>query len=126
MEHKKLDDYITRVPENMFQCEDSWHESSVQIQLPLDKKKMLESEAAKFEIRGVFHHNIINVISTVYQSNAVQSFTHIPFKEYWRPLDDAPPKHLYGEVFSSQAMLDADKNLCKSCLESSRDSVMLD
>ena len=53
----------------------------------------------------------------------MQSFTHIPFKEYWRPSDDAPPECLYGEVFSSQAMLDADNDLCKSCPESSRDSL---
>ena len=32
---------------------------------------MLESKAAEFKIGGVFHHDIINMISTVYQSNTV-------------------------------------------------------
>ena len=101
VEHKRLDHYVTSIPENIFQCKDSWHKSSVWIWLPLDKKKMLESKAAEFKIGGVFHHDIINMISTVYQSNTVWFFTHIPFKEYWRPLNDALPKHLYEEVFSS-------------------------
>ena len=114
VENRRLDAYIASASESVFHREDGWLESSVRIRLPLDKKKMLESEAAEFEVGGVFHRDIIDVISTVYQSNVVKSFNHIPFKEYWKPSEDSPPKCLYEEIYSSQAMLDADDEICKS------------
>ncbi len=75
---------------------------------------MIESDAAEFEVGGIFHCDIIDVISTVYQSNVVKSFNHVPFKEYWKPLEDSPPECLYGEIYSSQAMLDTDDEICNS------------
>jgi hypothetical protein len=84
--------------------------------LPLDKKKMLEDEALEFEIKGIIHRDIVDVISSVYQSDAVRSFNHIPFKQFWKHSDDTPPERLYGEIFSSDAMLDADYNICNNCL----------
>jgi Plavaka transposase len=78
---------------------------------------MPETEAAEFEVGGVLHRDIIDIITSVYQSDAVKSFNHIPFKEFWMPSEDAPPNHLYGEIFSSEEMLDADADICKCCLE---------
>jgi hypothetical protein len=77
---------------------------------------MQESNAAEFEVTGVFHHDIIDVITSVYQSDAVRDFNHIPFKEFWKPLEDATPERLYGEIFTSQAMIDADINICNCSL----------
>ena len=121
-ETRRLDAYIAGASESAFQHEDGWTESSVRIRLPLDKKKMLEADAAEFDIGGVFHRDIMNVISSVYQSDIVKSFEHVPFKEFWKASEDAPPERLYGEIFSSQAMLDADDEVCKCCLENDSDS----
>lgn len=122
VENRKLDAYLTNASDNVFHREDGWHESSVQIRLPLDKKKMLESEAAEFEVAGVFHRDLIDVISSVFQSDTVKSFNHIPFKEFWKASDDSPPERLYGEIYSSQEMLDVDDNIRKSCLGDDSDS----
>jgi hypothetical protein len=78
---------------------------------------MPESEAAEFEVGGVFHRDILDVISSVYQSDVVQSFIHVPFREFWKPSDEAPPECLYREIYSSQAMLDADEEICRLSLE---------
>src|SRR5260370_19006814 len=122
LENRKLDTYLTGMPDSTFPHKDGWLESSVQIRLPLDKEKMLETDAAEFEVGGILHPNIINIISLVYQSNAVESFNHIPFKEFWKPSEDAPPNHLYGEIFSSEEMLNADDKICKCCLVNDLDS----
>jgi hypothetical protein len=82
---------------------------------------MLESSAVEFEVRGVFHRDIIDVISSVYQSGVVRSFNHVPFKQFWKPSEDSPPERLYGEIFSSQAMLDADDEICKHFPENDSD-----
>jgi hypothetical protein len=39
--------------------------------MPLDKTKMPESDAAELEVGGVFHRDIIDVISSVYQSDVI-------------------------------------------------------
>lgn len=122
VENRKLDAYLASVPETTFQREDGWLESSVKIRLPLDKTKMLESHAAEFEVGGVYHRDIIDVITSVYQSDVVKSFNHIPFKKFWKPSEDAPPERLYGEIFSSQAMLDVDDDICKCYLGNESDS----
>jgi Plavaka transposase len=122
VENRKIDAYLTSTPENVFQREDGWLESSVQIRLPLDKGKMLESKAAVFDVGGVFHRDIIDVISSVYQSDVVRSFNLIPFKEFWKPSEDAPPERLYGEIFSSQVMLDTDDDIYKCSLGNDSDS----
>jgi hypothetical protein len=115
LEHKKLDAYLANAPGSVFHHEDGWLESSVRIRLPLDKMKMPESNAAELEVGGVFHRDIIEVISSVYRSDTVQSFNHIPFKQFWKPSEDALPERLYGEIFSSEAMIDIDEEICKSC-----------
>jgi hypothetical protein len=121
LEHKKLDAYLASAPEGVFHHEDGWLESSVRIRLPLDKTKMPESSAAELEVGGLFHRDIIDVISSVYQSDAVRSFNHIPFKQFWKPSDDSSPERLYGEIFTSEVMLDADNDIRQCCLENNSD-----
>jgi hypothetical protein len=115
LEHKKPDTYLANAPRSVFHYEDGWLESSVQIRLPLDKMKMPESNATELKVGGVFHRDIIEVISSVYRSDTAQSFNHIPFKQFWKPSEDALPERLYGEIFSSEAMIDIDEEICKSC-----------
>jgi hypothetical protein len=127
LENKKLDKYLVSLSEaTAFHREDGWRDSSVRIRLPLDKKKMPESEAAEFEISGVFHRDIIDVISSVYRSDEVLSFNLIPFEQYWKPSEDAPPERIYSEIFSSQVMLDADAEVYKHCLENDSDPAVLE
>ncbi len=122
LENRKLNTYLAGALDSTFPHKDGWLESSVRIRLPLDKEKMLETDAAEFEVGGILHRNIIDIISLVYQSNAVESFNHIPFKEFWKPSEDAPPNRLYGEIFSSEEMLNADDKICKCCLVNDLDS----
>src|SRR6266403_1696630 len=117
VENKSIDSYLSTTSGAMFHCEDGWLNSSIQIHLPLDKKKMLETDATQFEVRGIYHRDIIDVISSVYQSDVVQSFNLILFKEFWTPSEGTPPERLYGEIFSSQMMLNIDNDICKRCLE---------
>jgi Plavaka transposase len=111
-ENKKLDAYLAGTSESTFRREDGWVESSVRIRMPLDKTKMAESDAAELEVAGVFHRDLVDVITSVYQSDAIRSFDHIPFKHFWKPSEDGPPERLYGEIFSSDVLLDADKEIC--------------
>jgi hypothetical protein len=114
LENKKLDRYLTGMS-----GEDGWLETSIRIRLPLDKAKMLESDAAELEVEGLFYRDIVDVISSVYQSDVVRSFSHVPFKQFWKPSEESPPERLYGELFTSQAMLDADDEVSRLCASDS-------
>jgi hypothetical protein len=125
-ETKRLDSYLASASETAFHREYGWIQSSVRIRLPLDKTKMPESSAAELEIGDVFHRDIIDVISSVYQSDTVQSFNHIPFKQFWKPSKDGPPERLYGEIFSSDVMLNGDEELSKHCAANDLDEPALE
>ena len=126
LEHKRLDVYLANRHEGEFHREDGWLESSVRIRLPLDQTKMPESSAAEFEVGGLFHRDIIDVISSVFQSDAVKSFNHVPFKEYWKPSEDAQPERLYGEIYTSQAMIEVDDSIRQPCPGNDSDSQELE
>ena len=115
-ENRRIDDYIASTSDNIFQREDGWQESTVQIRLPfdtrVDKLKVPETKAAEFNVPGLYHRDIIDVISSVYRSDLVRSFELIPYKEFWKPFEDAAPERLYGEIYTSNAMIDADDTLC--------------
>lgn len=117
LENKKLDSYLTSASGTAFNHEDGWKESSVRFRLPLDKKKMPEADAAEFEVGGVHHRDLVDTIISVYKSDVVRSFDHVPFREFWKPSEDSPPERLYGEIFSSQAMLDADDEIQRLCMD---------
>lgn len=111
LENKRLDAFLADAPESTVHREDKWHESSVRIRLPLDKAKIPEMLAAEFEVTGVHYRDIVSVITSVYQSEDVRSFNHIPFEQYWKPSDDALPERLYGEIYCSEAMLAAHREI---------------
>ena len=83
---------------------------------------MQETEAAEFEVKEIFHHDIIDMVSSIYQSDVVRSFNHIPFKQFWKSSEHAPPECLYGELFSSQPMLDANDKICRICMDNNLDN----
>ena len=63
-ENERIDSYIAD-PSSPFNEGEGWHQSSVKIRLPTDKVKTPEDQAPEFEVKGVWHHNIVNIIKTV-------------------------------------------------------------
>jgi hypothetical protein len=68
LELRRLD---TTEDEAAFSGEAGWRESSVKIPLPVDKQKLKESTALKFEIPGVWHRDLLEVICTAFQDTKI-------------------------------------------------------
>jgi len=110
-ETKRLDKYKT--DENtMFPSSRGWKESSVKIHLPAERvTHSSESKAPEFEVPGVFHRSLIEIIKDTFQDAAALTYHYAPFKHFWKPFEDKPAERLYSELYSSDAMLEEYEKL---------------
>ena len=100
-EVKKLDTF-----ESSFEGK-GWKTSSVKIKVPHPGVKQDEAEAEEFEVTGVLHRDLTDIIKIACQDpDTLDSFHTTPFKEMWKPSEDAEPIRLYGEAYTSDEMID--------------------
>lgn len=85
---------------------DQWLETSVFISLPCDGvKHASEAVAPKFEVKGLYHRRIVEVVRSALAEPAAQKFHLFPFREYWKPSPDEPPERIYSEAFTADYFL---------------------
>ena len=89
-----------------------WTSDSVKIKVPCPGYKEDEAEAEEFEVPGVLHHDLIDIIKAACQDpDTLNSFHTVPFVEMWKPSEDAEPIRLYGEAYTSDKMINAYKEV---------------
>ena len=94
---------------------DGWKVGSVKIRLPCTKVKQREEDAPEFTVDGILYRDVAEVITKELQDP--DSFEHIhlkPFEEWWKPSESDNPVRVYSDVYTSDAMLEADKKLQES------------
>ncbi len=85
---------------------DQWLETSVFISLPCDGvKHASEAVAPKFEVKGLYHRRIVEVVRSALAEPAAQKFHLFPFREYWKPSPDEPAERIYSEAFTADYFL---------------------
>lgn len=85
-----------------------WKESSVKIKVPCPGYKQDEADAEEFEVTGVLHRDLVDIIKLACQDpDTLSSFHTTPFEEMWKPSEDAEPIRLYGEAYTSDEMISA-------------------
>jgi hypothetical protein len=107
-ELRRLD---TTEDEAAFSGEAGWRESSVKIPLPVDKQKLKESTALKFEIPGVWHRDLLEVICTAFQDTKAQFYHLTPFRLFWKPTPDSEPERVITDLYNSDAFLQEHESL---------------
>ncbi|KAF9642729.1 hypothetical protein BDM02DRAFT_3192786, partial [Thelephora ganbajun] len=101
-ELKKLDTFESSLEDQ------GWKKGNVKISVPCPKNKVAESKAVEFEIEGLLYRDLTTVIKNACQDETtIDSFHTTPFKEMWKPLDNASPIRLYGEAYTSDEMISA-------------------
>jgi len=101
--NKRLDAYSL---EDHLACAD-WTSGSVKLCLPCKNVKCPESKAPEFEVKGILHRKLVDVIKGALQSEAASNFHYIPFSAHWKPNPDGLAIRVYGEAFSLDAMCEA-------------------
>ena len=86
---------------------DQWRETSVFISLPCDGVKHgSEADAPKFEVKGLYHRRIVEVVRSALAEPAAQKFHLFPFREYWKPSPDEPAERIFSEAFTADYFLE--------------------
>jgi len=102
-EFKKLDGHMNW-PSNL-SATDGWVEGSIKIHLPCMRVKVKSEEAPEFLVEPVYYHRLTQVLVSSFQEPAAKLFHYIPFKLFWKPTADSPPKRVLSEVYNSDAMI---------------------
>lgn len=110
-ETERLDKYKT----DPMPSSKGWKESTVKIRLPPERAANLdESKAPVFEVPGVFHRNLVEIIKDAFQDTVALTYHYTPFKHFWKPSKDEPAQRIYSEVYSSDSMIDEYEKLNSS------------
>jgi hypothetical protein len=75
----------------------------------------LPVEGVPFPIPGLWHRSITGIIEAVFRDDPASKSFHLhPFLHEFCPEDGRPPERVYGELFTSQAVIDEDARLQRS------------
>lgn len=92
--------------------QDGWKESSVKVRLPAEKVRHgAEDDAPEFEVCGVYHRSIVEVIKSTFQEPLAKTFHFTPFKLYWKSSPAEPPQRVISELYNSDAMLNEHQKI---------------
>lgn len=91
---------------------DGWKTGLVKIRLPCTGVKQCEQDALEFTVNGILYQDAVEVIMRELQDPDSFECIHIKlFEEWWKPSKSNDPVHVYSNVFMSNAMLEADRQL---------------
>ena len=103
-----------------------WLETSVFISLPCDGvKHASEAVAPKFEVKGLYHRRIVEVVRSALAEPAAQKFHLFPFREYWKPSPDKPAERVYSEAFTADYFLGQCEKILHTNPQKKRIPVMI-
>lgn len=91
---------------------DGWKEGSVRIRVPCTGVKQKEDEAPEFVVSGILYRDVVEVITAELEDPDAFSDMHVtPYTEWWNPGPGEDPVRVYSEIYNSDAMLEADKEM---------------
>lgn len=108
-----MDKHLDPTPSSSTTAEalDGWRELSVPIQIP-DGKRHEEGEVpAIFQVPGLYIRSLTHIIKSSWGDPKACGFHTTPFKEFWRRKDDEAEQRIYGEMYSSDAFIQAHNDI---------------
>ena len=97
--------------EAVFSGEAGWRESSVKIRLPVDKQKLKEDTAPMFEVPGVWHRDLLEVIRTAFEDMKAQFYHLTLFRLFWKSTPDSELEGVVTDLYNSDAFLQEHEKL---------------
>jgi hypothetical protein len=88
-----------------------WHETPIKIKVPFNRL-MKHPGQAEFEVGKLRHRKLTSVIREKILSPSSHPHLHFePYKLYWQPNETSQPARVHGELYSSDAFIDAHSDL---------------
>ena len=103
---------ISSTPGSTLAPGDSWKTGTVRIKVPCTGVKQREEDAPEFVVEGVLYRDAVEVITNELRDPDSFENLHIqPFEEWWKPGEGDDPIRVYSEVYTADAMLEAERDL---------------
>ena len=113
--HRFERDHCFPKPGTTLKPGDGWKTGSVKIRLPCTGVKQREEDAPEFTVDGILYQDIAEVIARELEDPDSFKRIHIqPFEEWWKPAESKDPVRVYSDIYTSDAMLEADRQLWDS------------
>jgi hypothetical protein len=96
------------------QASGSWIETPIKISVPFHKRTRRPG-VEQFEVGKLHHRKLVSVI--IEKISHPSSFAHLhlePYELYWQPGEAPEPVRVHGELFSSEAFIEAHRDLQNS------------
>jgi hypothetical protein len=91
---------------------DGWKCGKVTICVPCTGYKQREEDAPEFTVDGIYYRDTVEVITKELMDPDSFEDIHIRlFEEWWRPTDDSDPVRVYSDVYTSDTMLQLEREL---------------
>lgn len=91
---------------------DGWKCGKVTIPVPCIGRKQREDDAPRFTVDGVYYRDAVEIIAKELADPDSFENIHIrPFEEWWRPTEADDPIRVYSDIYTSDAMLQREKEL---------------
>ncbi|KAG2051821.1 hypothetical protein BDR06DRAFT_983417 [Suillus hirtellus] len=98
--------------------QDGWKETDVKIMVP-SKEKNLKGNGCMFLVSGLLYRPLIAVIKAAFSEQLSKRFHLTPFKHIWKSPVTGREQQLYGELYTSDAWIQAHNELQKQRREDS-------
>ncbi|KIL62147.1 hypothetical protein M378DRAFT_13086 [Amanita muscaria Koide BX008] len=110
-EAERLDKFVDET-NSVFTASDGWIQTTLELPLPCEKiKHQSETAAPKFNIEGVYHRRVIDIIKSAVRQTAAEHFHIAPFTAYWKPSDDSPPERVFSELYTADAFIEEQRKI---------------
>ena len=89
-----------------------WSKQTVKIRVPVEGvKHTKEDKCPEIEIEGLHFRSLVEVCVDIIDRSDAHLMHHTPFREYWKPTEDAPSQRVFGEFYTSDSWLEAHEEL---------------
>jgi hypothetical protein len=98
---------------DIFSADNGWKTSTVRLPVPAPGHPCSEEDAPIFEVHGVRHRDILEVIKNYFSNATIGSFHLTPFKEYFQSAADRV-EQVWSELYNSDAFYNEHIKICSS------------
>jgi hypothetical protein len=96
----------------IFSASDGWTHRSVPIRVPAENVRHPSEDAAPiFHVDGLYYRNIVEVVKSALQEPSAKQYHLSPYREFWKPSEDAPAERIYSEIYSSDVVIEEHQKI---------------
>jgi hypothetical protein len=93
------------------QCDEDWVKTPIKVKVPF-QKRMLHPGQREFDAGVLHHRKLVSVLREKITRPSVYPHLHFePYEYFWQPNEATEPVRVHGELYTSEAFIEAHREL---------------